>query len=75
MLRPFAGSVVQFHSIPGKAHGMIGGPSEMRHLMGYWAQALKHRPVHANAAEASQSTLVEVQGNTSALSSLHTRDS
>ena len=65
-----AGSVIQFRSIPEKAHGMVGSPAEMRHLMGFWAQALKHRPVQANSGEAA--TVVEVQGGASALSSLQT---
>lgn len=75
MFGPSAGSVVQFHSIPGKAHGMIGSPTEMRHLMAFWAQALKHRPVPADPAEASQCALVEVQGSANTLSSLQTRHS
>ena len=66
-----AGSVVQFHSIPGKAHGMVGSPAEMRHLMGFWAQNLKHRPVQADSGEAA--TVVEVQGGASALSSIQTK--
>ena len=60
-----AGSLVQFYSIPGKAHNMVGSPAEMRHLMGFWAQALKHRPVQANSGEAA--TVVEVQGGANAL--------
>ncbi|KAL3131160.1 hypothetical protein ABBQ38_000465 [Trebouxia sp. C0009 RCD-2024] len=66
------GSGVRFHSIPGKAHAMIGSPSEMRHLMGFWAQALKHRPIQADPAQASHSTLVEVQSSASTMSSLQT---
>lgn len=57
-----AGSVIHFHSIPGKAHGMVGSPAEMRHLMAFWAQALKHRPVTSGEA----ATVVEVQGGASA---------
>lgn len=44
---------------------MVGSPAEMRHLMGFWAQALKHRPVQANSGEAA--TVVEVQGGANAL--------
>lgn len=72
MVIPSAGSGVRFHSIPGKAHAMIGSPSEMRHLMGFWAQALKHRPIQADPAQASHSTLVEVQSSASTMSSLQT---
>lgn len=49
---------------------MVGSPGEMRYLMGFWGQALKHRPVQAHAAEAA--TFVEVEGGASALSSHRT---
>ena len=42
----------------------------MRHLMGFWALALKHRPVRVDSAEGSASSLVEVQGGATTLSSL-----
>ena len=55
-----AGSSVQFHCIPGKAHGMISGAAEMRLLMVFWAQSLRNRPMHANTADGPQTEFVEV---------------
>lgn len=46
---------------------MVGSPAEMRYLMGFWAQALKHRPMQADATEAA--TFVEVEGGANALAS------
>ena len=68
-----AGGLVQLHSIAGKGHGMISGPAEMRHLMAFWAQHLKHRPVQADTpeGETSRATFVEVQGGAQTLASLH----
>ena len=47
---------------------MVGSPAEMKHVMGFWAQALKHRPVQASSGEAA--TVVEVHGGASALCSI-----
>ena len=66
-----AGGLVQMHSVPGKGHAMISGPAEMRHLMAFWAQSLKHRPVQAETGQSS--TLVEVHGGAQTLSSLQTK--
>ena len=63
--------MIHFHRIPGKAHGMISGPAEMRLLMGFWAQSLKHRPLPANTEDSSQASFVEVQGGENVLSALH----
>lgn len=65
-----AGSLVRFHSIPGKAHGMVDGPSEMRLLMAFWAESLKHRPVQAGTEGSPQASFVEIHGGRDMLSSL-----
>lgn len=68
-----AGGLVQMHSVPGKGHAMISGPAEMRHLMAFWAQSLKHRPVQNDTGQGYAATLVEVQGGAQTLSSLQTQ--
>ncbi len=70
MLFDAAGSIVQFHSIPGKPHGMISGPAEMRLLMAFWAQSLRHRPVQASTDRTAQASFVEVQGGAQTVLSL-----
>ena len=39
------GHSVEFHSIPGKGHSMIGSEKESRLLMEFWAKHLSSRPV------------------------------
>lgn len=46
-LRRVRGMAVTVHSVPGKAHAMPQGPSEMRMLMQFWAQHLSRRPMAA----------------------------
>jgi hypothetical protein len=43
-----AGCDVQLQSLPGKGHGMISGPAEMRACMGFWAARLRVRPQRAD---------------------------
>jgi len=69
-LRYCAGSITQFHSIPGKGRGMINGPAEMRLLMAFWGQSLKHRPTQVSTGDPSHTSFVEVQGGADTLSSL-----
>ncbi len=69
-LRCCAGSITQFHSIPGKGHGMMNGPAEMRILMAFWAQSLKHRPTQVSTGGPSHTSFVEVHGGADTLSSL-----
>ncbi|DBB02306.1 TPA: hypothetical protein ACH3X3_011319 [Trebouxia sp. C0006] len=64
------GSITQFHSIPGKGHGMISGPAEMRLLMAFWGQSLKHRPTQVSTGDPSHTSFVEVHGGVDTLSSL-----
>ncbi|KAF6264330.1 Alpha/Beta hydrolase protein [Scenedesmus sp. NREL 46B-D3] len=46
MLRQ-AGCEVQLQLLPGKGHGMISGPAEMRACMAFWAARLRVRPQQA----------------------------
>ena len=47
MLRQ-AGCEVSLQPLPGKGHGMISGPAEMRACMAFWAGRLKMRPPQAD---------------------------
>jgi hypothetical protein len=43
-----AGCDVQLQQLPGKGHGMISGPVEMRACMAFWASRLRVRPQQAD---------------------------
>lgn len=49
---------------------MIDGPNEMRFLMAFWGQYLKHRPTQVSTVDPSHTTFVEVHGGADTLSSL-----
>ncbi len=49
---------------------MINGPAEMRLLMAFWGQTLKHRPTQVSTGDPSHTSFVEVHGGADTLLSL-----
>jgi hypothetical protein len=45
------GCSVQQATLPGKAHGMIDSPAEMRAAMEFWGTRLRSRPADASFVE------------------------
>ena len=60
---------MQFHSVPGKGHAMMQGPSEMRILMAFWAQVLKHKPLQPQG-HGEDAEYVEIHSNSDVLRSM-----
>lgn len=64
---------MQFHSVPGKGHAMMQGPSETRILMAFWAQALKNRPPQLQG-DAGDTEFLEIDSNSEVLRSMQSPD-